>query len=715
MNLFSMTSAVLTVAVASSFTAAQQPAAAARPHAPSTSQGGRVLFEGNDATERTPAESSKPTETPAGVVAAITDAQRSAILFTARDLDLHIAPTTAQLSARARFTVTNTGKEPLKALALQISSTLDWESFNAGSGLPFTQHKLATDADHTGEINEALVALPSPLAPGGSMTLTAFYSGTVPQSAVRLTRIGAPPEQAARLDWDGITEDSIALRGFGQVVWYPVSSPALFLGDGAKLFQAIGQSRLRHEKSTLAVRLSVDYTGEPPLSVFLNGQRVPAEHVTEEPNAPVAESHGVATASFPAAPIGFRTPSLFVSWREPKPTADQLLAPVTERPEAVAAYATAANELAPLLKSWLGATPIAPLTLLDHPGQPYEDDALLVSPLTATDTKQIEPMLIHSLTHAWFRSSLPWLNEGVPQFMAVVESESTDGRDQALAGLRGLIVPLTLMEPEPNGAPDKPAAELAEQKPAPTNQSTNIPFDPRNLPGPPQSYSSSTSGSSSSSSSDASPAADKPAQDNEPPQQLPATATPPVGQPGQSLIAAHDEAYYRAKAAAVLYMLRSIVGDDTMKAALRQYREYARKTTAEHPEDPHEFQRVLEQSYGKPLGCVFDDWVYNDRGLADLSIVGVTPRSLTSKAKATSWLVAVEIRNQGNVNVEVPVTVRSGNLTATERVRIAPQSTTSTRILFEGTPQEVLVNDGTVPETVAPIHQFSVRVPLTNP
>ena len=73
------------------------------------------------------------------------------------DLDLHIAPETSHLSARARFTVTNEGKEPLKALTLQLSSTLSWESIGAPAPLTFTQHTLDTDADHTGQVTEALV------------------------------------------------------------------------------------------------------------------------------------------------------------------------------------------------------------------------------------------------------------------------------------------------------------------------------------------------------------------------------------------------------------------------------------------------------------------------------------------------------------------------------------------------------------------------------
>ena len=85
----------------------------------------------------------------------------------------------------------------------------------------------------------------------------------------------------------------------------------------------------------------------------------------------------------------------------------------------------------------------------------------------------------------------------------------------------------------------------------------------------------------------------------------------------------------------------------------------------------------------------------DDRGLADLSILNVMPRRLTSKdGKNQSWLVSVEIRNAGAVEAEVPVTVRSGALTTTDRVKIGPQSSLSTRIVFQGTPAD-LVASGT--------------------
>ncbi|MBS1800496.1 MAG: hypothetical protein JSS95_11800 [Acidobacteria bacterium] len=686
---------------------------------PSPQPQGQVLFhrnEDNAAQQTEQKATAKPPRTPETTIESITETERSALLFTAWDLDLHVTPATSHLAARARFTVRNTSPEPLKRLVLQLSSSLSFESIGAPTPLGFTQHTLPTDADHTGGASEAVVALPLPLAPGETLTLTALYSGDVPSSGQRLVRIGAPPDQAVRADWDRIAPESIALRGFGNVLWYPVCSPPLFLGDGAKLFQAIGRSRLQQAASTLRVRLSIDYAGEPPADAFLNGQRLPLERIVEEPNALVAESHGVATAGFPATPIGFRTPSLFVTWNAAKPTENQLLSVITERPEAVTPYAVAADNVAPLLQDWLGPAPLTPLTLLDHPGQPFEDDAFLALPLTLTDARQIAPSLVHSLTHAWFRSSLPWLNEGVPQFLSLVASETVDGRDKMLAELHQLITPLTLMEPE--NAPIAPARQnaAASDTPPPDRAAEDSGRSLQEalqaklrgiLPGPPESYSSSSSSSSSSS--------DKPdiltSRESGAPV-LPSSQTPPPGQPGQSLIDAHDEVYYRAKAAAVLVMLRSIVGDAALKQALKTYRDQVRHTGHE---DSHGFQQVLEQASHKDLSLLFDDWVYHDRGLADLSIVSVTPRNLSARSgKGTSWLVAVEVHNAGSVTADVPVTVRSGSLTSTVRVSVPPKSTMSTRVVFEGVPQEVILNDGTVPETTTPMHLFRLSLPAND-
>ena len=73
------------------------------------------------------------------------------------------------------------------------------------------------------------------------------------------------------------------------------------------------------------------------------------------------------------------------------------------------------------------------------------------------------------------------------------------------------------------------------------------------------------------------------------------------------------------------------------------------------------------------------------------------------------WLVAIEVKNDGDAAAEVPVTLRSGTLTSTQRLRIAGRSSASTRMVFEGTPSEVIVNDGTVPEMTAMIHTRQIE------
>ncbi|MCL2661615.1 MAG: hypothetical protein FWD64_14005, partial [Acidobacteriaceae bacterium] len=330
-------------------------------------------------------------------------------------------------------------------------------------------------------------------------------------------------------------------------------------------------------------------------------------------------------------PIGFRFPSLFVVAADTSTTDNMLIAAVTAHPEVLPSYNAGSELVRPLLNEWLGENPLEPLTVIDHEGQPFQDGALVVVPMQANDAGVLAPALAYSLTHAWFRSSLRWLNEGVPQFMALLWSEQNQGRDAALAQLNAQVRDLALAEP---------------QFTAPDSSGTG-------------------------------------------------------NEAGQSLIDAHDEVYYRTKSAAVLWMLRSMVGDAALKHTLALYRD----TVLHNPkdEDAHTFQRLLEQAAHRDLGWFFEDWVYRDRGLADLSIVSVTPRDLSTAAR-TSWLVAAEIRNDGAAAVEVPITVRSGKLTKTEFLRLDGHSTASTRIIFEGVPAEVQVNDGTIPELTTSVH-----------
>jgi hypothetical protein len=414
-------------------------------------------------------------------------------------------------------------------------------------------------------------------------------------------------------------------------LWYPTASPPVFLGDGAKLFQLVGLTKLLQAPAKVHLRLAVEYIGDPPDTAFFCGRRQRLVAVSENANVAVAESPGVATTEFAERPLGFRGLSLFVTDRAATTTDGEIISAVTDRYDTLPSYATAAEKVQPLLKEWFGEAPLDTLSILDQEGQPFEDDALLVKPMRADPAGVLAPSLLHSLTHVWFNSSHVWLDEGLPQFMQLLWKEQNEGRDAALQQLQEQVGTLSLAEPA--------AAQIVDSKDV-----------------------------------------------------------------GQSLIDARDEVYYRSKAAAVLWMLRSLVGDVALKQALTMYR-----ASGKEDWDPKHFQQVVERASKKDLGWFFEDWVYRDKGLPDLSIVSVTPRALPTKGdRGESWLIAVEVRNDGGAAAEVPVTVRSGTLTATENLRIPGRSSASTRIVFEGTPDMVMINDGSVPEVTTPMHTKDV-------
>ena len=110
--------------------------------------------------------------------------------------------------------------------------------------------------------------------------------------------------------------------------------------------------------------------------------------------------------------------------------------------------------------------------------------------------------------------------------------------------------------------------------------------------------------------------------------------------PGQSLIEAWSDIYYRDKAADVIWMLRNIVGDEPLAKALQAY----------NPADDHEpsyLQSLLQKVSSKDLEWFFDDWVYRDRGLPDLHIVSAYSRPILNKnGTGKIYLVSVEVKTK---------------------------------------------------------------------
>ena len=384
------------------------------------------------------------------------DADRQAVTFTGFDMDVRLRSAAQQIAVRALVTVRNDGKTPLSRIPLQISSSLNWERIRLNAhDVAFQVATLNSDADHTGQLHEAAVPLPQPLAPGRSLQLDLTYSGSIAASAQRLLAIGTPDDVALHSDWDRISVPFTGLRGFGNVVWYPVSSIPVILGDGARLFDEIGEHKLRMAGAGFRLRLTVEFPhGQAPNVALINGHPAPLA-VTESGSLDqTQEVAGVATASIDGATLGFEAPSLFVAIRTPHPGPNLTAWTTPADDVSVAGWTAAAATVTPFLQGWLGQRPRSPLTLLDLPDPedaPFETGAMLATNLRDASPDQLNGILAHALSHAWMQSPRAWLSEGVAHFMGTLWVDKQRGRDQAIGTLEAARSALALGEPETPG------------------------------------------------------------------------------------------------------------------------------------------------------------------------------------------------------------------------------------------------------------------------
>ena len=159
---------------------------------------------------------------------------------------------------------------------------------------------------------------------------------------------------------------------------------------------------------------------------------------------------------------------------------------------------------------------------------------------------------------------------------------------------------------------------------------------------------------------------------------------------GQPLAATFDETYYRSKAAYVWWMLRDMVGDDALKQAIRKYR-----AEDDNNKDPKYVEQLIEAAAKRDLGWFFDDWVYQDRGLPDFHVQSVHPW----KTEKGVQFITVTLENLGNAGAEVPFTILFEGGEITKRIEVRAKSTATTRVELPGTASEIVVNDGSVPES----------------
>jgi len=155
-----------------------------------------------------------------------------------------------------------------------------------------------------------------------------------------------------------------------------------------------------------------------------------------------------------------------------------------------------------------------------------------------------------------------------------------------------------------------------------------------------------------------------------------------------SLINSVDEFYAQAKSMNVWWMLRDLVGEGALTAALHNYK-------AADDKDASYMQKLIAAQAHRDLEWLFDDWVYRDRGLPDFHIVSVYPRQLLNGG----YMVTVTVENLGDAAAEVSVTLHMEKGDASERLVVPGKSRASVRIQAATLPQEVTVNDGSVPES----------------
>ena len=424
---------------------------------PAQQPGGKVVFsrstdESGETTTQAPVEAHQSAAEPIA-----TDAERQAVTFIAFDMDVHLHTAEKQIAVRALLTVRNDGQAPLARIPLQISSSLNWEHIRAlGRNVTSPVATLNSDADHTGQLHEAAVPLPTPLGPGQSIQLDVTYSGAIAQSAQRLLVIGTPKDVALRSDWDEIGVPFTGLRGFGNVVWYPVASVPVILGDGSRLFDEIGEHKLRMADAQFRLHLTVEFPrGQAPTVTLINGH--PAPLTVTNVDSVGEEINGVATAGVDSSVLGFEAPTLFVAARASHAAANTTLWTLPIDEPAVQSWTAAAGAVTPFLQSWLGQRPRSQLTILDLPDPddtPFETGAMLATSTREAPPDQLQNILAHALTHAWMQSPRAWLSEGVAHFMGtlwVEKSAAADGRTRALEQLEANRPALALAEPASPG------------------------------------------------------------------------------------------------------------------------------------------------------------------------------------------------------------------------------------------------------------------------
>jgi hypothetical protein len=434
---------------------------------------------------------------------------RDAFTITRYQLEVQVDRNSHVMVVTGKLTLHNDSDKSQKVAALQVSSSLEWNSITLdGKPVQWLSDAYTTDIDHTGAVTEAIITLPAEVVHGASVTLDIQYGGTITRDGTRLTRMGAPDEVATRNDWDQISDGFTAVRGLGYVVWYPVAIEAVSLSDGNAVFDAIAAWKYRHQHSEFDARIIVNRAANEALCVALNST---VSSCGESRDLPDSESGGTQkefsnTLTLPG--LGETIPTFAVANYQSldRPTVSFLHLP--EDTSIARDYAVAAEANDPLLRDWLGepGQPARVIELADQNANPYQSGAILFTPLRQSQTATLQLLLVPTQVAARFHSPHQWLQEGMERFLQCVLVDTRSGRKAALAFLDEYREPLVKAEEAAHPKAD------AGSKVAPQSSSAD-----------------------------------------------------------NTLLNTTDELYLRGKGNFVLWMLRDMVGDMAMQTAIGKY------------------------------------------------------------------------------------------------------------------------------------------------
>ena len=544
---------------------------------------------------------------------------REAFTFTSYDLNVRVEPEQQRLGVRGKITLRNDSTTAQKIAVLQVSSSLDWRSIKAGGKqLQFISQPYTSDIDHTGALSEAIVTLPEPVPPKGSVDLEIGYEGVIVLDATRLTRLGTPEAQANSSDWDQINSQFTAVRGAGYVTWYPIATEAADIT--ASLFEILGRWKAREGSSTMHLQLALssnDEADKPELMV----------NATACPTAHEAQHEFVADCTYQS--LRSIVPTFVIANYEVVDRRAVAVHYLRGHDSSATNYADATEKVMPLISEWFGPTHSKAQTadLADSNATSFESGPLLLTPLTSADPKLAGLAAVHQLTHAAFFSPRPWINEGLAHFAQALYLEHWNGRQAAL---------------------DYMALHRSALTAAGKQKVT--------------------------------------------------TAAGAGDEANQSLINAADEELYRSKAMSVWWMLRDMVGDQALKKALAGY----------HPEEdkePSYMPHLIQGQAQKDLEWFFDDWVYRNRGLPDFKVAS----AFTRKTLPEGYMVTITVENLGAAGAEVPLVVKFAGGEISKRLVVRGKSSGVIRIEVPKTPEEIVVNDGSVPESDTRNNVFKIE------